>query len=583
VATTPPERSQPPDAPRPLTVYEAGIAEVVNQLNNRLGAILGFTELARGAATSDVEIETLDHVAAEARTAAAIVRDLIYLVRAPGASRGAAHVGAVVDAALHRRRPDLTAAGIEIETAITPGLPLVACDAGDLEMLLLRLLAFAHARLRGAPSPRRIRVAALPIGASVLLTVADSGPPLPSGHAEHELHYFRPADPAFTGHVELALAQRVAETCGAGLRLEAAAAGGAEVALTLMPTSLLRPPEPAARAAAAASGLRILVAEDDDANRRTLTRLLDARPEGDGGGERRRGPRAARRRARGRDRHGPAHAAHGRTRGVRAYPPALAGAGAAGGVRDGRRRRRRMERVRARHEATDAAQAVRDRGAARGTGGRRAAGVTAAPSYLELDGRQILTTARRLEERIGERFPRPACAASRPSCAWPPRRPHRAPALRRPLLALRAAAAILAVLLLAGVATVIRSLRIDTRIETVTDLVQTLESGVNDVVFVGIAIWFLATLEGRLKRRRALAALHELRSLAHVVDMHQLTRTRAGQPSARRHPVIAAAAALPPRAGALPRLLHGDPGPDRQGRGPVRPAPAGRRRAGRGE
>ena len=275
MATTPPDRSQPPDAPRPLTVYEAGIAEVVNQLNNRLGAILGFTELARGAATSDVEIEALDHVAAEARTAAAIVRDMIYLVRPPGASRGAAHVGAVVDAALHRRQPDLTAAGIEIETAITPGLPLVACDAGDLEMLLLRLLAFAHARLRGAPSPRRIRVAALPIGASVLLTVADSGPPLPSGHAEHELHYFRPADPAFTGHVELALAQRVAETCGAGLRLEAAAAGGAEVALTLMPTSLLRPPEPATRAATATSGLRILVAEDDDANRRTLTRLLE--------------------------------------------------------------------------------------------------------------------------------------------------------------------------------------------------------------------------------------------------------------------------------------------------------------------
>jgi hypothetical protein len=44
------------------------------------------------------------------------------------------------------------------------------------------------------------------------------------------------------------------------------------------------------------------------------------------------------------------------------------------------------------------------------------------------------------------------------------------------------------------------------------------------VVFVGIAIWFLATLETRLKRRRALAALHELRSLAHVVDMHQLTK-----------------------------------------------------------
>jgi signal transduction histidine kinase len=151
VRPTPPG-SPSPDAPRPLTVYEAGIAEVVNQLNNRLSAILGFAELARGAATSGVELDTLDHLASEARTAAAIVRDLIYLVRAPGASRGAAHVGAVVDAALHRKRAELSAAGLEVATTIAPGLPLIACDAGDLEMLLLRLLSFALARLRGAPA-----------------------------------------------------------------------------------------------------------------------------------------------------------------------------------------------------------------------------------------------------------------------------------------------------------------------------------------------------------------------------------------------------------------------------------------------
>jgi two-component system NtrC family sensor kinase len=169
----------------------------------------------------------------------------------------------------------LGAAGIEVAATVAPGLPLIACDAGDLEMLLVRLLAFAETRLRHAPPPRRLHIAAVPIGASVLLTVSDSGPALPSGHAEHELHYFRPADPAFTGHVELALAQRVAETCGAGLRLESAAAGGAEVAVTLMPTSLLRPPEPATRAAAATAGLRVLVADDDAANRRTLARLLE--------------------------------------------------------------------------------------------------------------------------------------------------------------------------------------------------------------------------------------------------------------------------------------------------------------------
>ncbi len=37
-------------------------------------------------------------------------------------------------------------------------------------------------------------------------------------------------------------------------------------------------------------------------------------------------------------------------------------------------------------------------------------------------------------------------------------------------------------------------------------------------------MFFLITLEVRVKRRRALKAIHELRSLAHIIDMHQLTK-----------------------------------------------------------
>jgi len=56
------------------------------------------------------------------------------------------------------------------------------------------------------------------------------------------------------------------------------------------------------------------------------------------------------------------------------------------------------------------------------------------------------------------------------------------------------------------------------------DVVQLVESVVNDIVFIGIAIFFLTTVEIRIKRSRALAALHELRAISHVIDMHQLTK-----------------------------------------------------------
>jgi hypothetical protein len=44
------------------------------------------------------------------------------------------------------------------------------------------------------------------------------------------------------------------------------------------------------------------------------------------------------------------------------------------------------------------------------------------------------------------------------------------------------------------------------------------------VVFIGAAILFFVTWENRIKLRRALKAIHELRALAHIVDMHQLTK-----------------------------------------------------------
>jgi hypothetical protein len=39
----------------------------------------------------------------------------------------------------------------------------------------------------------------------------------------------------------------------------------------------------------------------------------------------------------------------------------------------------------------------------------------------------------------------------------------------------------------------------------------------------GAGVFFLITVDGRLKRRRGLRALHELRAIAHIIDMHQLT------------------------------------------------------------
>jgi hypothetical protein len=51
-----------------------------------------------------------------------------------------------------------------------------------------------------------------------------------------------------------------------------------------------------------------------------------------------------------------------------------------------------------------------------------------------------------------------------------------------------------------------------------------MEALANLVVLLGAALLFLITIEQRVKRRRALRHLHELRAIVHVIDMHQLTK-----------------------------------------------------------
>jgi len=145
--------------------------------------------------------------------------------------------------------------------------------------------------------------------------------------------------------------------------------------------------------------------------------------------------------------------------------------------------------------------------------------------YRRLDATRIVDTARRLQRRIDERFPGSGLAAvandivavSADAMAlthWLGR-PHRGVRL---LAGLGAAFVILSVLL--GLIQV----RAEWGLRSWADWVQGTEAFVNDVVFVGIAVYFLLSIEVRRKRTRALGALHVLRSLAHIIDMHQLAK-----------------------------------------------------------
>lgn len=147
--------------------------------------------------------------------------------------------------------------------------------------------------------------------------------------------------------------------------------------------------------------------------------------------------------------------------------------------------------------------------------------------YSELNCDMILKTLERLHQRVTERFPASGlsqvCAELQLVGAGVAQLTQR---LSRPIWGVRLAVIILSIMFFAVIISIAANIseRISTQIDGISDLLQGVEAAINEIVFLGIALYFLGTIEGRLKRYVSIRALHRLRSIAHVVDMHQLTK-----------------------------------------------------------
>ncbi len=147
--------------------------------------------------------------------------------------------------------------------------------------------------------------------------------------------------------------------------------------------------------------------------------------------------------------------------------------------------------------------------------------------FTNLRADAILKTLDRLEHRISERFPESGLlGVCKEFNQLSIKSEELARRLQPPIWPVRlvamAAAALLVGLVAWALGQLVRHFQFDA--SGVFHLLQTTESAINELIFLGLAIFFLVNLEARIKRQSALQALHRLRSIAHVVDMHQLTK-----------------------------------------------------------
>lgn len=154
--------------------------------------------------------------------------------------------------------------------------------------------------------------------------------------------------------------------------------------------------------------------------------------------------------------------------------------------------------------------------------------------YRQITLISIRQTLAMLGRRINERFPESGlakisyeleqiCSESDAKLQW----------ISKPNYWLRSAIA--AVIAAGGLLMVYSIVKLDFSSNQfkVSELVSISESLVNESILIGAALFFLFSLEAKYKRARAMASINELRALAHLIDMHQLTKdpTEIGQKS----------------------------------------------------
>ena len=146
-------------------------------------------------------------------------------------------------------------------------------------------------------------------------------------------------------------------------------------------------------------------------------------------------------------------------------------------------------------------------------------------NYTQLNTSLIIEQMRVLSKRIEERFPNSGLyAISKEAYALTQKVKDKQIEFSKPNYVIKGLSYFLIALIIIGVFYTIHKIELPGGELKLFELFQVFESGINDIVFIVISIFFLSNIEERFTRKKALQSLDELRALIHIIDMHQLSK-----------------------------------------------------------
>lgn len=145
--------------------------------------------------------------------------------------------------------------------------------------------------------------------------------------------------------------------------------------------------------------------------------------------------------------------------------------------------------------------------------------------FTELDPDKIVTTIAKLKRRIDERFPGAGLGmVCGELLAVAKQSTTRVKEISEPNYLLRAISAAIMALGVFSLVYVFSIIEVKYSSDNLFGVLEGMDSAFNILVLMGASGIFLWGLEARRRRQKALDDLHALRSIVHVIDMHQLTK-----------------------------------------------------------
>ncbi|MEW5848637.1 MAG: PAS domain S-box protein [Myxococcota bacterium] len=254
------------------------IAGVAHELNNPLGAVIGYAQLlAMGEITPQAQEDCTKLVGAAERCRR-IVHNLLTFARKHKPERRLWDLNQVVKDAVALLEYEFSVTNISIELELDPELPLLSLDGHQIQQVLVNLLKNSEQAIHELRPAGRIRIRTQRKEGEVVLTFQDDGPGIPK---EIQTKVF---DPFFTTKevgkgtgLGLSITFGIIKEHGGNIRMDQGELAGACFVVTLPVVTQeiipeadtpIQPPLPAVE------GQKILVVDDEEPIRAVVRRVL---------------------------------------------------------------------------------------------------------------------------------------------------------------------------------------------------------------------------------------------------------------------------------------------------------------------